>query len=315
MKRFYLIFAILLSMISVSVSAEGQQEIDPQTIVFGDFTWDSIQVHNRIMGYIIENGLDGYKADYILGDTVPVLNGIVRGDIDLVMESWHSNYRELYDKSIATGNMVDLGSNYPDGPQGWYIPRFLVEGPDALAPGLKSITDLPEYAHLFHDQENRDKGVIYGGVTGWLVSSISEDKFNETGLGDTYNFKTAGSSTALAVTMAGKYKKKEGWCGYYWEPSAALGQMDMVRLEGSEYEPAIVDILVNKSLLEKAPDVTEILKNYSTTVADNNEFLAIMGENGWEPQDTAEWFLRNKEDVWTQWVDAKTAQRVKDSLQ
>ena len=144
---------------------------------------------------------------------------------------------------------------------------------------------------------------------------ISEAIFNEYGLGDTYNLGIAGSGTALAGVMVGSYKKKEGVCAYYWAPTAVLGKLDMIRLKGSEYEAADVNILVNKSMLEKAPDVVEFLKKYSTTVADNNEFLAKMDENEWDTQQTAEWFLKNKEDVWTKWVSDDVASRVRAALQ
>lgn len=314
MKKFYIFFAVLLAMSLSCISAEGKQDVKIQTVVFGDMNWDSIQVHNRIMGFIIENGLDGFKADYMIGDTVPILNGIEQGDVDVVMESWHSNYMEVYNKVMASGEMVDLGPNYPDGPQGWYIPRFLVEGPDAPAPDLKGISDLPKYADLFRDSEDPSKGVVYGGVAGWMLVKHSQQIFDDYGLKDTFNFTITGSSTAIAATMAGAYQKREGWCGYYWEPSAPLGKMDMIRLEGSEFDPAIVNILINKSMEQKASEVVDILKKYSTTVEDNNEILAEMDRNEWDSQQAAVWFLKNKEDVWIDWVDSETADKVKAAL-
>ena len=141
-----------------------QKDDEVQTIVFGDVSWNSVQVHNRIAAFIIENGLGGYKAEYVPGDTLPIINGIAQGDIDVDMESWHSNFRDVYDKGIASGNLVDLGKNMPDAPQGWWIPRYMVEGPDAPAPDLKTVADLPKYADLFADPEDPDKGVVYGGV-------------------------------------------------------------------------------------------------------------------------------------------------------
>jgi glycine betaine/proline transport system substrate-binding protein len=314
MKKLHIFFAILIIMSLSYISAEGQQDSEIQTIVFGDMSWDSIQVHNRIMGFIIENGLEGFKADYMLGDTVPIINGLERGDVDVVMESWHSNYMEVYEKAIASGMIIDIGPNYPDGPQGWYIPRFLVEGPDAPAPDLKSISDLPKYADLFKDPEDPSKGVVYGGVAGWMLVDISQQKFDEYKLEDTFNFTIAGSSTALAASMAGSYRKNEGWCGYYWEPSAPLGMMDMVRLEGSEYDPAIVDILINNTMEERASEVVDILKKYSTSVDDNNKFLAEMNKNEWDCDQAAIWFLQNKEEIWTEWVDSSIADKVKAAL-
>jgi glycine betaine/proline transport system substrate-binding protein len=71
---------------------------------------------------------------------------------------------------------------------------------------------------------------------------------------------------------------------------------------------------VNSSLLERAPDVVEFLKKYSTTVDDNNEFLAKMEEMEWEADETAIWFLKEKEDIWTEWVSSDIQDKVKNAL-
>ncbi len=315
MRKIVVTVLLVLLIAPAALFAQGQQEAETtQTIVFGDLSWDSVLVHNRIMGFIIENGLDGYEADYIPGDTLPIINGIIQGDVDIDMESWHSNFRDAYDKGIATGNLVDLGKNMPDAPQGWWIPRYLVEGPNALAPELKTVADLPKYADLFPDPEDPGKGVVYGGVAGWAQVDISQAIFDSFNLGETFNMGIAGSGSALAGSMVGAYTKGEPWCGYYWAPTAVLGKLDMIRLEGSEYEAADVNILVNKSMLEKAPDIVEILEKYSTTVDQNNQFLAKMADEEWTTEETAHWFLETQEAVWTQWVSDDVAAKVKAAL-
>ena len=315
MKKLSIITLALLLIVTGGLFAGGETEsAATKTIVFGDVSWDSVQVHNRIMAFIIENGLTGYKADFTPGDTLPILNGLMQGDIDVDMESWHSNFPEVYRKGIESGDMVDLGQNMPDAPQGWWVPRYLVEGPDALAPDLKSVTDLPKYAYLFPDPEDSSKGQILGGVAGWSQMKISEKIFSDNNLGDTYNLNIAGSGTAIAATMVSAYKKKAPWVGYYWAPTSVLGRLDMIRLKGSEYDPALVNVLVHKSMVAEAPDVVEILKAYSTTVAENNEFLAIMDNEGWSSQETAIWFLKNKEATWTKWVSSDVATKVKSAL-
>jgi glycine betaine/proline transport system substrate-binding protein len=307
--------AFLLSLAAALLIFAGcSDEEEVQTLIFGDLSWNSVQVHNRIAAFIIENGLGGYEAEYTAADTLVTINGMIQGDIDIDMESWHSNFRDAYDKGVESGDIIDLGKNLPDAPQGWWIPRYMVEGSDAVAPDLKSVEDLKKYAELFPDPEDPNTGVVYGGVAGWSQLEISEQIFDEFGLGDQFNLGVAGSGAALAATMVGAYEKGEPWAGYYWAPTAILGRLDMVRLEGSEYEPADVNILVNKSMLEKAPDVVEFLKGYHTTIDDNNEFLAKMDAEEWDAQQTAIWFLKNKEDVWTEWVDDEVATKVKDAL-
>jgi len=314
MKKLLIILTVITALIFVTACSGSDENKIETTIVFGDVSWDSVQVHNRIAAFIIENGFDGYKADYMPGDTMPIINGIIQGDVDVDMESWHSNVIEIYEKGIASGNLIDLGKNMPDAPQGWWVPRYLIEGDNAAAPNLKSVADLLQYAELFKDPEDPSKGIVYGGVAGWGQLAISEEIFNENKLGETFTFGIAGSNAALAGTMTGAYKKGEAWVGYYWAPTAIMGKLDMVRLIGSEYEAADVNILINKDMLEKAPDVVDMLKKYSTSVADNNEFLLQMDENDWTTEDTAKWFLLNKEEVWTKWISPEVAEKVKSAL-
>lgn len=306
---------IILFLLSVSLFANGTAEEKPIKLVFGDLSWNSVQVHNRIAAFIIENGIGGYEVEYIAADTLVTINGLIQGDIDVDMESWHSSFADVYKKGIDSGDIIDLGKNMPDAPQGWWVPRYLIEGSDAQAPGMTSVADLAKYASLFPDPENPKKGVVYGGVAGWAQLTISEEIFAEYDLESSFNLGVAGSGAALAATMVGAYEKKEPWVGYYWAPTAVLGRLDMVRLEGSEYEPADVNILINSSVQEKAPEVVEFLKKYKTTIDDNNEFLAKMEAEEWDTQQAAEWFLKNKEDVWTEWVSSEIADKVKAALQ
>ncbi len=310
------VFTVLSSVVLLTVFllSSCQPADDTETLVFGDLSWNSVQVHNRIASFIIENGIGGYEIEYVAADTLVTINGIIQGDIDVDMESWHSNFPEVYAEGVESGSLVDLGKNMPDAPQGWWVPRYLIEGDDALAPTLRSVADLPRYAELFTDPEDPSKGIVYMGTAGWSATTISEDIFAEYELDDYFNQGVPGSGAALAATMVGAYEQGEPWVGYYWAPTAVLGRLDMVRLEGSEFDPADVNIIVNDSVLERAPDVVEFLREYSTSVDDNNEFLAVMEENEWDAEQTAIWFLENKEDVWTAWVSDEVADRVRSAL-
>lgn len=319
MRKLFIVLLVLIASMAL-LTAEGAQE-KPEKIVFADLTWDSVMVHNRIMAYIIENGLEGnYQIDYTAGGTVPSVTGLANGDIDVDMESWHSNWREVYDKYTQSGEILDLGKNLPDGPQGWYVPRYVIEGDssrgiEAVAPDLESVEDLPRYWEHFDDPEDPEKGLIYLGISGWAITEDNERVFEELGLDEYYNKAIPGSSAAVAATMDAAYKRGEAWIGYWWEPTAIMGRLDMYMIPDSKFPPADVNILVNASLPERAPEVVEILKQYETTVAVNNEFLAKKVEFDLDNEGAAVWFLKNRPEIWTEWVSDEVAARVQESLE
>ena len=87
-----------------AVFAGGEGETDVTTVTFGDVSWDSVQVHNRIMAlHYRERPLKDMLQNSFPGDTLPILNGLSQGDVDVDMESWHSNFMDVYEKAIASG--------------------------------------------------------------------------------------------------------------------------------------------------------------------------------------------------------------------
>ena len=127
--------------------------------------------------------------------------------------------------------------------------------------------------------------------------------------------------------MEAAYKRGKPWIGYYWAPTWVLGKLDMTQLEEPAYDekifkgtsgcayPAVkCDIIVHKNLPKWAPDVVEFLKNYETTLDLNNKILAYMQDTGGKPKDGAKWFLKTYESLWTGWVPADVASKVKAAM-
>ena len=316
-----LLAVIVASALVLFVSAGTQEEGAGKTVTvtLSDMSWDSVRVHNRIVAYILENGYGGYEVEFTQGSTVAMATGLQTGDNDAILESWHNNWQELYDKLTATGDIMDLGSNYPEAPQGWYVPTYVIEGDaergiEPMAPELKSIDQLPRYWKLFKDPENPDKGRIMVGPPGWIVTDNNKQIMEDRGLMDTYTAFLPGSDAALKASMETAFRKGEPWLGYHWEPTWILGKLDMTAIEGVGLPSGKVHKLINRELPNRAPDVYELLENYQTTLEQNNAFLAQMQENDWEDVQAAEWFLRTYEDTWTAWVPEQVAQRVRESL-
>src|SRR5690606_29810103 len=69
-----------------SDTAPGSSDLDGP-IVFADFGWDSAYFHNRVAQFILEHGY-GYETTSVPGETVPLTQGMIRGDVHVATEFW-----------------------------------------------------------------------------------------------------------------------------------------------------------------------------------------------------------------------------------
>ena len=318
------------------------EEYDGQ-VIFADYGWDSAIVHNRIAGYIMEHGY-GYEIDAVPGETIPLFQGLVRGDVNVSMEIWVEQ-QSGWEPALEEGTIVDHGASFGESVQGWYVPTYMIEGDEErgiepIAPGLTHVDDLPDYWELFQDPEDTSKGRFYDCIAGWECERVNEVKFAAYGLEETYNRFLPGSGPALAASLVAAYEQGEPWVGYYWAPTWIFGQLDLTKLEEPEYTdecwdsiaaeieageitgetacayPSVtVNIGTNADFIEDNPELAEFLDNYETTMDLTSEMLLYMQENEAEAEEAAEWFLREYEDLWTDWVPEDVAERVREALE
>lgn len=307
-----------------------------QPIVFGDFNWDSAIFHNRVAQFIVENGY-GYETETIAASTAPMIQGLKDDSVHVVTEMWMENMPESFHQDVADGVHVDLGPNYEESIQGWFVPTYVIEGDaergiDPMAPDLKHVDDLAQYADVFRDPEDPSKGRIYHGVPGWEVTEISEAKLEAYGLTDAYNGFIPGSEAALFTSLVSADQRGEPWLGYLWAPSWVFAQLDLTMLDEPEYSdecwetikdgeeacgfPIVrVHKVVTPSLAEGAPEVVEFIENYTSTMDSTSEALLYIADNDATPDEAAIWWLKENEDEWSSWVPDDVAEKVREALE
>jgi glycine betaine/proline transport system substrate-binding protein len=310
-------------------------------IVFADYDWDSAQALNHIIRVILEEGYD-YETDAVFGQTIPLFQGLMTDDIQISMEIW-VDQQEGWEPALEQGQLHDLGPSFGESVQGWFVPRYVVEGDEErdiepMAPDLRHVDDLPDYWEVFQDPEDSSKGRFYDCIAGWECERVNEAKFYSYGLDDTYNRFLPGSGAALDTSLLTAYDRGQAWLGYYWGPSWVFGQLDLLMLEEPEYTeecwsgiqdalaadeipeeacayPAVpVHIAVTDEFYNEAPDVVELLENVDLVMEDVSEILAYMLEEDVDVEDGAIWFLREREDLWTNWVSEDVADRVREAI-
>ncbi len=111
---------------------------DKPPITFSDLNWISALLQNRIAQYIVEHGY-GYPTDVRFGATLPLFEGLQRGDTDVTMEIWLPNQDEAWDKARSEGAVLSVGRSLgSDWQSSFVIPAYLQEE----YPELDSVEDL-----------------------------------------------------------------------------------------------------------------------------------------------------------------------------
>ena len=245
-------------------------------IVFGGLNWNSALIQNAVARYIIENGY-GHETSQIEGATVPLFQGLRKGDIDVTMEIWLPNQNDAWNEGIKAGEVIPVGKSLEDNWQSSFlIPAYVQEA----NPDLDSVEDLKDekYKALFAEPDSDGKAVLYGCMSGWgcngvqLGNDSGDGQVANYGLSDHVKFLDPGTSGALAAAIEGAFTKEEPILFYYWGPTALmldLGHADgkIVDLDqpdpsecpnndpvhGCAFPAAEVMIAMNTDLVDDAP--------------------------------------------------------------
>jgi len=147
----------------------------------------------------------------------------------------------------------------------------------------------------------------------------------------------SGSAAALDGAISKAYERKKGFIAQYWVPTSLLVKYPMKRLEMA-HDPAewkrcttVQDcpdpkpnywktaemVTLVSGPFDKRSDVNPALEYLKTRSWDREivgKVMLWMTENQANGEDGAKWFIKNMPEVWTKWVPADVANKVKGAL-
>ncbi|TEA79524.1 ABC transporter substrate-binding protein [Allopusillimonas ginsengisoli] len=334
-RRLYVSLGLIAAMSALAMApgaagaADGPQcELD-RDVRFGGMNWESNLVLVEVERFIADKGY-GCDSEVLPTETLPALAALERGDLDVNTEIWLNSVAEPWAQAEASGKVKRIGDIYMGG-EAWFIPRYTAE----RLPDLKKAADLPKFKDEFTDPEEPSKGRFYGCPAGWGCEVVSGNLYKALGLEDSFTLFSPGTGATQKAALTAAYKRKENIVFYYWYPTPLVGSMDLVKLElpaydkekhtcltdpncanpePSDYPENPVFTAVSTKFSQEAPKLTEFLSKVAVPLPVMDEAMAYMEENEAEPVDVAEWFLKNKTDVWQAWLPADVADRVKAAL-
>ena len=116
--------ATLLAPAAQAASSAPTCEVN-RPIRFSGLNWESNLVLAGIERYVLEHGY-GCKTTVEIGETLPMLAALQRGDVDVTPEVWPGQIEGAWKKALASGRVLGVGHVYDAG-EGWYVPRYTVE--------------------------------------------------------------------------------------------------------------------------------------------------------------------------------------------
>lgn len=304
-----------------------------RTIDIAEMTWPSAAALAHIHAIILEEGY-GCDVEIVAGDTVPTSSSMLtRGEPAVAPELWTSAIQEPWEQGIEEGTVAELGKAITDGTvEGWFIPRYTQEA----NPDLTTVEAVIARPDLFPDPEQPEQGRLYSCPPGWACELSTSALFEALEMEDEWNLFSPGSGGALAASIARAFEREEPILFYYWGPTALLGKYDAVQLDLGETKPEVYACNTDPEcedppavtaypsspavvgaaawVEEEAPVIAEYFGKVGLTNDQISALLVYGDENNADAAETAENFLKTEEDVWTTWVPAEVADKVKASL-
>lgn len=325
------LYATLPWVFGVSAAHAG----DCGKVTIADMNWSSASLIANIDRFILEHGY-GCDATLVPGDTMPTGTSMVeKGEPDIAPEMWSNSLKEALDKGVAEGRLRYAGQSLSDGgEEGFWVPAYLVE----QYPSLTTIEGIKQHADLFEHPEDPDRSAFYGCPAGWNCQISSGNLFRALKLDEAgFDIVDPGSGAGLAGAIAKAYERQEPWFGYYWAPTSVLGKYKMVKVDfGSGvdedafmncitsadcaeptvtmYPPSLVQTITTEAFAQRAPEAYDYLSKRAFTNEQMNGLLAWMEDNQADGEYAMEYFLTEYGEIWTQWLPADVAAKVKDAL-
>lgn len=324
--------ALAVSGLALAQPAAAADCGSAEKITIAEMTWLAAASLAHVAQKIMAAGYD-CTAELVPGDTVPTATSMLtRSEPMVAPELWVSTVQAQWDQMQEKGNIYKASDIFASGgEEGWWIPSYVAEA----NPQIKTVEDLKANWQVFASAENPEKGRFYGCPPGWGCEIITNNLYKALTLDETFEMFPTGSGEALKATIARQVTRNEPFVGYYWGPTDVIGKYNLVKLGMPEFDaekftcltdancadPQLtgwavgeVAVAVVAELKDQAPDVAEFLSRMQVPNAEISTVLAWGDDNGATAEEVAVHFLKNYESIWTAWVPADVAEKVKASL-
>jgi glycine betaine/proline transport system substrate-binding protein len=317
-KTFMGLLAVALALAACGGTADDTvagPDPDNPTITLIVNAWTASALNVEIAKQLIENEL-GYPVEIkAVDENDAMFTGLADGTLDAVLELWPSGLTDVENAYLDAGTVVNIGELGAIGRIGWFVPQYVLDEHPELAT-VEGFKDA-ELAKLFATAETGDLGRF-------LATDPSYSQFDEqiiANLALPYEVKYSGSEAATVAELQARVAAEEPVVMYWWTPTAAVAQYDLVKVElpayteecgvhaaagdggvDCDYPEDVLIKLASAKLEEKAADVYAFLQKFTITTEDQLSMLPAAEIDGEDTADVAAQWIADNESVWKAWL-------------
>ncbi|SEL36275.1 ABC transporter substrate-binding protein [Pacificibacter marinus] len=329
---------VATSAFGLIASAGAAFASDCGSISIAEMNWASAELMANVDAIILEEGY-GCDVELIPGATQTTFASMSeKGVPDIAPELWINAVATPLAAAKEEGSLVALNGGPITGlGEGWWITKKFKED----HPELDTVEKLLAHPELFPYVEDDAKGAFMGCPAGWGCQLINANLFRAYGMEDKgWVLVDPGSAAGLDGSIAKAVERDEPWFGYYWSPTSIIGKYELQMLpfeaeyagndnwnncvalaeqdcldpQPTSWIESEVESVVTDDFVAKAGPAADYFKARVYPGEVMNAMLVYMTDNQATGEDAAYEFLETQGDLWTQWVPADVAEKVKAGL-
>ncbi|PYC49181.1 ABC transporter substrate-binding protein [Litorivita pollutaquae] len=327
-----------VSALGLFASMGAAAAADCGKVTMAEMNWASAEMMANVDKIILEEGY-GCDVELVPGATTTTFASMnEKGEPDVAGELWINAVRDPLMAAIGEGRLhaanagpiTDLGEGW------WVTPKFAADHPE-----LDTVEKLLEHPELFPYVEDETKGAFVGCPAGWGCQLINANLYRAFDMEEKgWVLVDPGSAAGLDGSMAKAVDRDENWFGYYWSPTAIIGKYGMVMLpfeaefagrenwdgcialseqdcadpKPTAWTVSEVNSVVTDRFMKAGGPAADYIKTRVFPGSVMNEMLVYMTDNQAAGEDAAYEFLETHQDIWTPWVPADVAEKIKSAL-
>ncbi|NYH52458.1 glycine betaine/proline transport system substrate-binding protein [Nocardiopsis arvandica] len=311
------VLAVGLAVAMVSSCAVRTDQVvrDPDTVRMALNGWVGYEASAEVLAYVLREEM-GYEVQLLRTAEQASWQALDQGALDVIVENWgHEDLMQTYGPE-GNGTVVDGGPTGNEGVIGWYVPAYVAEE----YPEITTLEGLREHTDIFRTAETGDKGEFLGGAPGFVTQDQGMINAFDLDLEIVY----AGSEVSQITEVRRRYADEEPVLFYFYDPQWLQEELDLVKIDLPAHEPGCADDpdhvpcdypvydlnkIFRAGFVEEDGPAYRFLDNWTWTNEDQNQVARMIADEGLDPSEAAEAWVRENPDVWRDWLPEGAAKR------